>query len=194
MHTTMQKYSGLSSSPAGFGPAPGSCCGSARLGPDRIWLPSIGSGPSGSLPLNCDQTGSVPDQSPEQSPYARYGHRSPSVPTAEFGLLIGLIDCINQVKQKYNIQRWYRTTHLPVLMLDNEPVGLGSSLWKAFPCHLTALLDSPIKQKALVGFEQLQLVGLLQLLLPEQAAVMFPFKYISNFNRISINVAKENAN
>lgn len=63
-------------------------------------------------------------------------------------------------------------------MLDNEPVGLSSGLWKAFPCHLTALLNTPIKQEALVGLEQLQLVGLLQLLLPEQTAVMFPFKYI----------------
>lgn len=53
-------------------------------------------------------------------------------------------------------------------MLHDEPVGLGSGLGKAFLCHLTALFDTPLQQEALVGFEQLQLVGLLQLLLPKQ--------------------------
>lgn len=66
------------------------------------------------------------------------------------------------------------TTHLPVLMLDDEPLGLGSGLGKAFLCHLAALFDTPLQQEALVGFEQLQLVGLLQLLPPEQTSHMSP--------------------
>lgn len=66
------------------------------------------------------------------------------------------------------------TTHLPVLMLDDEPLGLGSGLGKAFICHLAALFDTPLQQEALVGFEQLQLVGLLQLLPPEQTSHMSP--------------------
>lgn len=59
-------------------------------------------------------------------------------------------------------------------MLDDEPLGLGSGLGKAFVCHLAALFDTPLQQEALVGFEQLQLVGLLQLLLPEQTSHMSP--------------------
>lgn len=66
------------------------------------------------------------------------------------------------------------TTHLPVLMLNDEPLGLGSGLGKAFLCHLAALFETPLQQEALVGFEQLQLVGLLQLLLPEQTSHMSP--------------------
>lgn len=58
--------------------------------------------------------------------------------------------------------------HLPVLVLHDEPVGLGSGLGKTFLCHLTALFDTPLQQEALVSFKQLQLMSLLQLLLPKQ--------------------------
>lgn len=53
-------------------------------------------------------------------------------------------------------------------MLNDEPVGIGPGLRKAFLCHVTALFDTPLQQEALVGFEQLELVGLLQFLLPKQ--------------------------
>lgn len=53
-------------------------------------------------------------------------------------------------------------------MLHNQPLHLGLGLWEAFLCHLAALLDTPVQQEVLVGFEQLELVGLLQPLLPEQ--------------------------
>lgn len=59
-------------------------------------------------------------------------------------------------------------TDLPVLMLNNEPLCLSSGLGEAFLCHLGALFDTPVQQEALVGLEQLQLVSLLQPLLPEQ--------------------------
>lgn len=52
-------------------------------------------------------------------------------------------------------------------MLHDEPVRLGSGLGKSFLRHLSALLDAPLQQEALVGFEQLQLVSLLQILPPK---------------------------
>ena len=52
-------------------------------------------------------------------------------------------------------------------MLHDEPVRLGSGLGKSFLRHLSALLDTPLQQEALVGFEQLQLVSLLQILPPK---------------------------
>lgn len=58
--------------------------------------------------------------------------------------------------------------HLPVLMLNDKLLCLSFGLRKSFICHLTALFNTPLQQEALVGLEQLQLVGLLQLLLPEQ--------------------------
>lgn len=60
-----------------------------------------------------------------------------------------------------------REQHLPVLMLDDELLRLCSGLGKASLCHLATLFEAPIQQQALVGLEQLQLMGLLQLLLPE---------------------------
>lgn len=59
--------------------------------------------------------------------------------------------------------------HLPVLVVGDELLCLCSALGKASLCHLTTLFDTPVQQEALVGSEQLQLVGLLQLLLPEQS-------------------------
>lgn len=52
-------------------------------------------------------------------------------------------------------------------MLHDEPVRLGSGLGKSFLRHLSTLLDAPLQQEALVGFEQLQLVSLLQILPPK---------------------------
>lgn len=69
--------------------------------------------------------------------------------------------------------RWFSrdVSHLPVLVLHDETVHFSSGLLgKAFLCHLTALFDTPLQQEALVSFEQLQLVSLLQLLFPEQTA------------------------
>ncbi len=61
----------------------------------------------------------------------------------------------------------HTATHPPVQMLDDESVCLGSRLGKPFLCHLTTVFHTPLQQEALVGFEQLQLMGLLQLLLPD---------------------------
>lgn len=52
-------------------------------------------------------------------------------------------------------------------MLHYEPVCLSPALRKAPLSHVTALLDTPLQQEALVGFKQLQLVGLLELVLPK---------------------------
>lgn len=52
-------------------------------------------------------------------------------------------------------------------MLHDEPVRLGSGLGKSFLRHLSTLLEAPLQQEALVGFEQLQLVSLLQILPPK---------------------------
>lgn len=101
-----------------------------------------------------DQSGSDPDQRLGWSPSALLWHLSASARGQS--QLHGGTRC--------NVP----DVHLPVLMLSEELLGLGSGLGKASLYHLAPLFDTPVQQEALVGSEQLQLVGLLQLLLPDQ--------------------------
>lgn len=59
-------------------------------------------------------------------------------------------------------------SHLPIPVLHRQPVRLGPGPGKTFVRQLAGLFEAPVQQEALVGFEELQLVGLLQLLLPGQ--------------------------
>lgn len=61
-----------------------------------------------------------------------------------------------------------QVNHLPVLMLIEELLGLGSGLGEASVGHVAPLSEAPVQQEALVGSEQLQLLGLLELLPPDQ--------------------------
>lgn len=76
-------------------------------------------------------------------------------------------------------------------MLHDERVGLSSGLGEALLSHLTALFHRPLQQEALVRFEQLQLIGLLQLLFP---STTFPHSITSRgseADRWSVRVSKE---
>ena len=56
--------------------------------------------------------------------------------------------------------------HLPVLVFSDHALGLGLALGQTFLCHLRAVLQRHVQQEALVGLEELQLMSIMQALLP----------------------------